>query len=121
MLMGMNVNYAINLDGGGSTKILHNGKSITSTLNNRAVDNVIAVYLNPQKIYKVQVGAFKLKCNADKYLQEVLKKLNYNSGFVVKSNGLYKVQLGAFKDKKNALNLANTAKSFGYDAYIVSV
>jgi exopolysaccharide biosynthesis protein len=53
MLMEMDLDYAINLDGGGSTKILENGKSITSTLYNRAVDNVIAFYLKPKVIYRV--------------------------------------------------------------------
>lgn len=37
--------YAINLDGGGSTKALYNGVSITKDATNRAVDNVFAVYL----------------------------------------------------------------------------
>jgi exopolysaccharide biosynthesis protein len=49
----MNINYALNLDGGGSTKILENGKSITSSLYNRPVDNVIAIYLKPKTIYRV--------------------------------------------------------------------
>jgi len=46
-LLTMGVTYAINLDGGGSTKILKNGESITSCVYNRAVDNVIAIYLRP--------------------------------------------------------------------------
>lgn len=42
--------YAINLDGGGSTKMLHNGTSVTKNATNRAVDNVVAVYLKKQNI-----------------------------------------------------------------------
>lgn len=45
LMMNLGCKYAINLDGGGSTKMLHNGKSITSTAYNRAVDNVVAIYL----------------------------------------------------------------------------
>ena len=37
--------YAINLDGGGSTRKLINGKLANSPTENRAVDNVVAVYL----------------------------------------------------------------------------
>lgn len=44
MLVELKVQYAINLDGGGSTRILENGECITNGSENRAVDNVIAVY-----------------------------------------------------------------------------
>lgn len=36
---------AINLDGGGSTRLLHNGAAINKPTENRAVDNFICVYL----------------------------------------------------------------------------
>jgi exopolysaccharide biosynthesis protein len=49
----MNIDYAINLDGGGSTKILKDGKSLTSILYNRSVDNVIAFWLKNKPIYRV--------------------------------------------------------------------
>lgn len=45
LMLSLNCKFAINLDGGGSTKMLHNGKSITMDSYNRAVDNVVAVYL----------------------------------------------------------------------------
>lgn len=45
LMFELGCTYAINLDGGGSTKMLHNGKSITTNATNRAVDNVVAVYL----------------------------------------------------------------------------
>lgn len=46
LMLDIGCKYAINLDGGGSTKMLHKGKSVTRNPTNRAVDNVIAVYLN---------------------------------------------------------------------------
>ena len=46
LMLSIGCKYAINLDGGGSTKMLHKGKSVTKNATNRAVDNVIAVYLN---------------------------------------------------------------------------
>jgi cell division septation protein DedD len=116
----LNVDYAINLDGGGSTKILHDGKSITSTLNNRAVDNVIAFYLLPKKIYRIQVGAFKLKSNANSLLEKVRKEAGCQEAYVKCVNGVYKVQVGAFSNKQNAMNLANQLKAKGYNVIITS-
>lgn len=45
LMFDIGCTYAINLDGGGSTKMLHDGKSVTKNITNRAVDNVVAVYL----------------------------------------------------------------------------
>ena len=119
-LLELNVDYAINLDGGGSTKILHDGKSITSVLNNRAVDNVIAFYLLPKKVYRVQVGAFKLKSNANSLLEKVRKEVGCQEAYVKCVNGIYKVQIGAFTDKQNAVNLLNQLKEKGYNVIITS-
>ena len=83
-MLNLGCTFAINLDGGGSTKILNkDGDSITSTLYNRAVDNVVAVYLKKQKttLYKVQVGAFSKKENAER-LKSELKEKGYDA-FVV--------------------------------------
>lgn len=46
LMLDLGCKHAINLDGGGSTKMLHKGQSVTKDATNRAVDNVIAVYLN---------------------------------------------------------------------------
>lgn len=45
LMLNLGCTYAMNLDGGGSTKMLHDGKSVTTNITNRAVDNVVAVYL----------------------------------------------------------------------------
>ena len=42
--LALGMKYAINLDGGGSTRMLYNGKLQTSANYNRKVDNVFAVY-----------------------------------------------------------------------------
>jgi N-acetylmuramoyl-L-alanine amidase len=66
-------------------------------------------------VYKVQVGAFKQKGNA-----EALANRLANDGFqhyIYFDNGLYKVQAGAFKDKKNADDLMNKLRKKGYQAY----
>ncbi len=55
-------------------------------------------------LYKVQIGAFKVKANADSLASSAEAK-----GFdmiVVLKDGLYKVQIGAFSSKDNADALA---------------
>lgn len=121
-LMTMDLDYAINLDGGGSTKILENGKSITSALYNRAVDNVIAFYLKPKVIYRVQAGAFSFKKNAENLLKQIhALGGDYASAYVRKVGLYYKVQMGAFSVKANATRMLNDLKSKGFNAFITTV
>lgn len=46
--------YAMNLDGGGSTRKLHDGKCVNNPTGNRAVDNAFCVYLkqDPLAVYE---------------------------------------------------------------------
>lgn len=69
-------------------------------------------------LYKVQVGAYSNKTNAD----EMLKKIK-NSGFdgiVVKVDNLYKVQVGAYSNKTNANSVMTQLKQKGFSGFIVS-
>jgi hypothetical protein len=126
LMLSLGCKYAINLDGGGSTKMLHNGASVTKDVTNRPVDNVIAVYLKEvtqkRTLYKVQVGAFSLRGNAENFLQTV-KNLggDYAKAYITSINGLYKIQVGAFGVKENAEKMMNDLKSKGFSAFIVAV
>lgn len=79
----------------------------------------VAAGLNPkpQTLYRVQVGAFTKKANADNYAKEIKGK-----GFdtIVKKIGrYYKVQVGAFSQLKNAEAQLAKLKAAGYkDAFI---
>lgn len=120
--------YAINLDGGGSTRMLYKGEAYATANYNRPVDNVIAFYIkknentssSEQILYRVQLGAFSSKINADNYCARI-KKLgnNYTNAFVKYITPYYKVQVGAFSIKTNADNMVKDLKSKGYDAFIV--
>lgn len=68
------------------------------------------------KHYKVQIGAFSRKDNADQLALRA--KARGFDQFVVKQGNLYKVQLGAFKNKKNAESLSVKAKKSGFETYI---
>lgn len=128
-----NCDYACNLDGGGSTRMLYGGKAEVVGDGNRPVDNVIAFYLKeepkpepvipeppkPRTLHRVQVGAYSIKANADKMLLKI-KEAGYKDAYVRKINNLYKVQIGAFSIRNNAVNLMKELKAKGFDAFIVT-
>lgn len=123
ILTDYGVRYAINLDGGGSSGLLLNGELDAGNWSRR-IDNVVCFYLNNKSIdepilYRVQVGAFSKKLNADTLL-ESLKTLGFSDAYVRLINGLYKVQVGAFSVKGNADKLAEKLKSYGHATYITT-
>lgn len=69
-----------------------------------------------KKLYKVQVGAYRLKLNAQLTVNE-LKKLGYSPA-IVKVDNFYKVQLGAFKIKSNAEKMQKQLKAKGYESIL---
>ena len=70
-------------------------------------------------LYKVQVGAFSKKENADNLANEIKNK--GIDTYIVKIDNLYKVQCGAFANADNAKNMAKTLNNMGYDTYIVGL
>lgn len=76
---------------------------------------------NPQPssgstIYRVQIGAYEKKANADAQLSKV-KAAGFDA-FVVKADGLYKVQVGAYEKKSNADAQLDRVKASCFDAFI---
>lgn len=69
-------------------------------------------------LYKVQVGAFSKKENANNYAKELEAK-GYDT-YIVYIDNLYKVQLGAFSKESNAINLMNELKAKGIDAFVTT-
>ena len=122
LMINVGCKYAINLDGGGSTKMIANGEVITNNYTNRAVDSVLAVYLKEKKvIYRCQVGAFGIRANANALLAKIKSLgMQYSGAFVKKVCNVYKVQVGAFTNKTFADNMVADLKSNGYDAFIVT-
>lgn len=70
-------------------------------------------------LYKVQVGAFVLKGNAEKLKTELEKK--GITAFVTKVGLWYKVQTGAYSVKANADAMKKKLAGLGYSAIIVEV
>lgn len=131
LLLTLKVTYAINLDGGGSTRILKNGKCMTdATIYNRPIDNLVCFYLKkeapaPTIYYRVQTGAFSRKANADNF-QQTIRQLDdkigagYKNAYVRLIDGLYKVQVGAFSKKENAVKVMNDLKAKGINSFITT-
>ena len=114
--------YAIMLDGGGSTRMICGDKVYAAASVNRPVDNVIAVYLKKEKIiYRVQLGAFLLKKNADAFCNEIRSlDTQYATAYVRKVGLYYKVQVGAFSVKENAEKMMKDLQNRGYNAFITT-
>ena len=69
-------------------------------------------------LYRVQVGAYKSKANADAQLAHV-KAAGFDT-YMVQIGGLYKLQVGAYREKSNADNMMAKLKAAGFDAFITT-
>lgn len=69
-------------------------------------------------IYRVQVGAFKSKGNAEVMLAS-LKNKGF-SGFIVTAGDIYRVQVGAYQSKANADSMLASIKAKGFDGFVTT-
>lgn len=69
-------------------------------------------------LYRVQVGAYSKKKNADNQLKAV--KAKGFDAFITQVDGLYKVQVGAYSVKANAEAQLAKVKAAGFDAFITT-
>ena len=76
-------------------------------------------------MYRVQVGAFKVKTNATNYLKKI-QDAGFPDAFIATdtttTGTMYRVQVGAFRVKANADNYLTKVKAAGFsDAYVANV
>lgn len=69
-------------------------------------------------LYRVQIGAYSKKENADNQLK-VVKAKGFDA-FITQVDGLYKVQVGAYSVKANAEAQLAKVKAAGFDAFITT-
>lgn len=69
-------------------------------------------------LYRVQVGAFTKKENADRQLEKV-KAAEFET-YMVKAGGYYKIQVGAYSKKSNADAMLAKVKAAGFDSFITT-
>lgn len=68
-------------------------------------------------LYRVQVGAYRNKSNADRLLNSLL--IEGFPAFIIYEDGLYKVQVGAFRYLANAVKMEHRLRRFRYNTFIV--
>jgi len=66
-------------------------------------------------LYRVQVGAFSQRKNAERFADELRKK---GWEVFIVSESPYRVQVGAFAQKENADGVVSKLKSQGYEAFV---
>ena len=71
----------------------------------------------PEKLYRVQVGAYHDKSNAERMLNSLL--MESFPAFMIYEDGYYKVQSGAFRYLYNAVKMEQRLRRFRYNTYIV--
>ncbi len=69
-------------------------------------------------MYRVQVGAYSVKKNADAQLAKV-KAAGFDT-YMVKVDDLFKIQVGAYSKKANADAMLAKLKKAGFDAFITT-
>lgn len=70
------------------------------------------------KLYRVQVGAFRNRENADRLLNSLLA--DGFPAFIIYSDGLYKVQVGAYRNIDNAMRMERRLRRFRYNTFVTS-
>lgn len=72
----------------------------------------------PDVLYRVQVGAYRNKDNADRMLNSLL--IDGFPAFIVFDDGLYKVQVGAYRNLSNAIAMEYKLRQYRYNTYITT-
>lgn len=70
------------------------------------------------KLYRVQVGAFRNRDNADRLLATLLE--NDFPAFIVFDDRLYRVQVGAFKNLDNAVRMERRLRRYRFNTFITT-
>ena len=72
----------------------------------------------PETLYRVQIGAFKNRENADRLLYELEEK-GYPA-FILYEDDLYKIQVGALRNLGNAIRMEQQLRKDGYTTWITT-
>lgn len=90
---------------------------VNAILNN-GTDTDDKVDTDEKVLYRVQVGAYSKKSNADTQLARV-REAGFET-YMIQVNGLYKIQVGAYSVKANADAMLSKVKQAGFDAFITT-
>lgn len=74
--------------------------------------------MRPERLYRVQVGAYSNRDSADRLLNSLLAE--GFPAFIIMDDGLYKVQVGAYRNLSNAISMENKLRTYRYNTYITT-
>lgn len=92
-------------------------KAVKAAMSGESSGNVAASDNANSALYRVQVGAYGVRKNADAQLAKV-KAAGFNNAFIAVVNGLYKIQVGAFSVKANAEAVLAKIEAAGFNGFI---
>ncbi len=124
MTDGMNDrNMSGNMNDRGMTDGMNNGNMLGGTNNGNMssdVDMSDGRCKCPceEKLYRVQVGAYRNKESADKILNTLL--IEEFPAFIIYEDNLYKIQVGAFEFLANAVAMEERLRKYRYNTYITT-
>lgn len=93
-------------------------EKVTKNLSGTTTSTTTTTTTKKETLYRVQVGAYSVKNNADVQLKKV-KAAGFDT-YMVKVGGLYKIQVGAYSKKENAEAMQKKLKAKGFDAFITT-
>lgn len=93
-------------------------KAVSAAMGGDSAGDKPAPDAGEKVLYRVQVGAYKVKKNADAQLAKV-KAAGFDT-YMVQVDGLYKIQTGAFSVKANAEKQLAKVKAAGFSAFITT-
>lgn len=93
-------------------------KAVKEAMSGKTEEEATTPDKSEKVLYRVQVGAYKVKKNADAQLAKV-KAAGFDT-YMVKVDDLYKIQVGAYSVKANADNMLAKLKAAGFSAFITT-
>ena len=92
-------------------------KQVTAALGGTDKPSGKATVPETGKIYRVQIGAYSKKTNAEKVLKQV-SAAGFDAFITDLQEGYYRVQVGAYTQYKNALAKRAAVQNAGFNAII---
>ncbi len=104
--------------GQGSDDEYESDEAINRVVNEMDMNRMQMVPPEDRKLYRVQVGAYRNRENADRMLNTLLSE--GFPAFMIYDDGLYRVQVGAFTFLPNAIRMENQLRQRRYNTYITT-
>ncbi len=109
-----NTNQNTNMNNSRVYSDIDENTSINNGINNQTNNGMN----NIERLYRVQVGAYRNRESADRLLNSLL--IEGYPAFIILDNGIYKVQVGAYQFLANAIKMEERLRKSRYNTYITT-